>query len=218
MSANLLLCSPRRVAPYPAMAPLSVWASLACCKDSYMRPEGSQQLNASSWQYWLHPESHGTRGFNTEPRCSSPEGITGAVLREMDPRHSYDQGCPASTHWEYTLTITCANTHCAHTEEHGILSFTFTQLYGITRPSSTHPCSLSRPCTHKQQHTTYDVVLMLHMHCIFLVHCPVTSCIPSPFICYPISIFKPLRTIITVSHSVTRRIQSPVQSIAIQCS
>lgn len=72
------------------------------CRDSKMRPEGSLQFSASSWQYWLHPESHWTRGFNTEAWCSSPKGITGAVLQEMDPQRSSSQGCPASTRLQYT--------------------------------------------------------------------------------------------------------------------
>lgn len=123
ISANLLLSSSERVAPDPD--PAMDFSSHTCSsdgtakclgftcvlQDSSMRPEGSLQLNASSWQCWLHPESHGTRGFNTELWCSSPEGITGAVLWEMDPQHSYSRGCPTRTHLQYT-----------HAEEHGIFT------------------------------------------------------------------------------------------------
>ncbi len=179
-----------------------------------MRPEGSLQLSASSWQYWLHPESHRTRGFNTEPWCSSPEGITGAVLREMDPQHSYSQGCPASTHLQYTHTHTHTHTqtqthvqtHSVHTqtEEHGIFTLSHSHS-SLAHLAIVHSPVLSLTHIHTQTVTHYRWCCSYASYGVHIPRSPPCQIMRSPFICSPISFFKPSHTIITTLHSVTRK-------------
>lgn len=158
------------------MAPLSAWASLAFCKDRYMRPEGSLQLTASSWQCWLHPESHRTRGFNTEPRCFSPEGIIGPVLREMDPQHSFSQGYPASTQLQCTQ---CTHTYM-QTEKPGISQSLSLYSHGsLANLADVHSPVTSHWYTQTAQgysYASYTVHIPHPLSC-WIMH--------SPFICSP---------------------------------
>lgn len=128
---------------------------------------------ASSQQYWLHPESQRTRGFNTELRRSSSEGITRAVLREIDPQHIQSQGCPSRAHLQRTNTPT-------QTPGHNLfMSFTHKH---TAHCLLTHTCAL----TQKQQHTIHEAVMMPHIESILLTGCTVQPCIlplsgpPSP--------------------------------------
>lgn len=110
ISANLLLFSSERVVPNPNHAcngsdDSSKCLGFACFLQR--RLDEARELTAAHsliLAVLASSKIHWTRGFNTELRCSSPEGITGAWLREMDPRHIYSQGCPSST------LLQCTNT------------------------------------------------------------------------------------------------------------
>lgn len=172
-----------------------------------MRPESSLQLTASSWQYWLHPESHRTRGFNAELWCSSPEGITRAVLQEMDPQHIHNQGCPSSTHSQYTNT--CANTLLIHTQtKENYFLFCLSHLHSslanlviVYSPM----ISFTHTCTHKQIVTHYTQGYCYASYRVHITHSLSCQIMQSPIICSSMSCFQPSHTIITTLHSVTRK-------------
>lgn len=139
-----------------------------------MRPEGSLQLTASSWQRWLHPESHRTRGFNTEPRCCSPEGIIGLVLREIDPQHSYSQGYPASIHLQYTLKNSCAVYTHTPTHKHADRRACYFTHSSPANVAVLH--SSIAMCTHYTHYTWSYSYCMVCIQFIFLPHYLLESC------------------------------------------
>lgn len=156
-----------------------------------MRLESWLLLLASSQQYWLHPESQRTRGFNTELRCSSSEGITRAVLREIDPQHIQSQGCPSRAHLQRTNTLT-------QTPGHNLfMSFTHKH---TAHCLFTHTHAL----TQKQQHTIHEAVMTPHS-----LYCPTMH---SAIIWSSIPCYQPSRTTITISHSTTGKTWSPACS------
>lgn len=138
-------------------------------------------------QYWLHPESHQTRGFNTELRCSSSEGITRALLREIDPQHIQSQGRPVPC----TLTV----------DKHKDATFLVPQCFIVCSPtlSLTHILYIGAEKTAARYRRGYYYA----SYRAHITHSLYRPTVRPPIIWILIPCYEPLCTITTISHPTT---------------
>lgn len=116
------------------------------------------------------------------------------MLREMDPRRSQNQGCPTSTHLHSKNT--CENYWCVDV-----------QTPNANRLSRS-PCLFIERAGHALLSALKPSRQEVVFYALYIVHIPHSlsyQITHFPIISSPVTVFRPLHTIITTLHSVTRR-------------